>query len=165
MGGTKIPDSDPLVDLEEIEPPGSEVGSSRTRHCAELVRLLATEPGDLVEESIFKNRYSTALNFLTELADRRGLTDRLALRPSSLRGYVVMYRGQHTWVTLWKSCGQLPEQTRTGQVAALVRRIVGMTPSEAEVERVISIQCDIVGTKGTSFGQDVFTSRTQLRQD
>jgi hypothetical protein len=34
---------------------------------------------------------------------------------------------------------------------------------EAEVERLISIQRDIVGGKGTNSRQDIFTSRTQLR--
>jgi hypothetical protein len=48
--------------------------------------------------------------------------------------------------------------------ASLALRVVGMTPSEAEVERVISIQRDLVGTHGTRFSQDVFRSRTQLRQ-
>jgi hypothetical protein len=48
--------------------------------------------------------------------------------------------------------------------AALAQRVVGMTPSEAEIEHVISIPQDLVGTHGTRFGQDVFRSRTQLCQ-
>jgi hypothetical protein len=49
--------------------------------------------------------------------------------------------------------------------AALAQRVVGMIPSEAKVERVISVQRDLVGTQGTRFSQDVFRSRTQLRQN
>jgi hypothetical protein len=49
-------------------------------------------------------------------------------------------------------------------LAALAQRAVGMTPSEVEVERMISIQRDLVGTHGTRFGQGVFRSRTQFRQ-
>jgi hypothetical protein len=49
--------------------------------------------------------------------------------------------------------------------AALAQQLVGMIPSEVEVGRVISIQRDLVGTHRTRFGQDVFRSRPQLRQD
>jgi hypothetical protein len=48
--------------------------------------------------------------------------------------------------------------------SALAQQVVGMTPSEAEVKGVISIQRDLIGTHGTSFGQNVFRSRTQLHQ-
>jgi hypothetical protein len=48
--------------------------------------------------------------------------------------------------------------------AKLACRLVGITPSESEVERTISTQRNIMGMKGTQFGQQVFTARTQIRQ-
>jgi hypothetical protein len=46
--------------------------------------------------------------------------------------------------------------------AAFPQRVVGMTPSEVEVERVISIQRNLMGIHGSRFGHDVFRSQTQF---
>jgi hypothetical protein len=43
-------------------------------------------------------------------------------------------------------------------------RIVSLTVSEAEIERVISMQWDILGSKANRTSEKMLTARTQLRQ-
>jgi hypothetical protein len=47
---------------------------------------------------------------------------------------------------------------------ALVRRLIGIIPSESGAKRTISTQCSIMGMKGTRFGQRPLTARRQTRQ-
>jgi hypothetical protein len=161
-----IPQGSLLSDDEEYEPPIHELGGSRTRYCAELSQLLTKDPQDLLEEQIFQNRDLTAERFLNDLTEKLGLSDTVDVK-----------RRMFEWITgetisWFLHIGDPPElmwafagtDERWTTFAALAQRIVGMTPSEAEVERIISIQRDLVGTHGTRFGQGVFQSRTQLRQ-
>jgi hypothetical protein len=75
-------------DEEEIEPPISELATSRTRHCPELARLLRTDAHDLMEEQIFQNRYLTVETFLNELAERLGLSEAVDINVSCSTGYL-----------------------------------------------------------------------------
>jgi hypothetical protein len=155
-----------VSDEEEIDPLISGPATSRTQYRRELARLLEKDAFDLVDERIFQNCYLTTENFLNELAEKLELLGTVDVKVKLfnwISGHEV------SWYT---HIGDPPEimwaiaatDERWTTFATLAQRVVGITPSEAEVERVISIQRDLVGTHGTRFSQDVFRSRTQLRQ-
>jgi hypothetical protein len=62
---------------------------------------------------------------------------------------------------MWKTIATTDEWMGFAEVAL---RLVSLAVSEAEVERVISVQRDIIGTKGGRTRETTLTTRTQPRQ-
>jgi hypothetical protein len=67
-------------DEEEIEPPISELSTSRTWHYPEVARLLGRDIHDPQEGQIFQNRYLVAETFLDELTKSLGSSETIDVK-------------------------------------------------------------------------------------
>jgi hypothetical protein len=161
-----VPPGIPAHDDAEIVSPISELATSRIRYCTELARLLKRDWHDLMEEQIFQNDYLTAKTFLNELTESLGLSETIDVKRQLFEW--ISRDGVFCMLDMADSPGIMciiaGTDERWTEFATLVQRVVGTIPSDGEVERVISIQRDFIGTQGTGFNQEVFRNRTQLHQ-
>jgi hypothetical protein len=127
-------------DGKEFEPLIAEPAASRTRYCAELVRVLKKDRYSRTVLSLQRRFFPI---WLSDWDHRKSLTRNV----SYSNGYLEkVYHGCCMWEILLKSCGQSLERMSGEQGLHPCQQVVGLTPSEAEAERVISIQRDLVGT-------------------
>jgi hypothetical protein len=153
-GEIEVPRGDHGQYDEEFEPPIAELAASRARYCAELAKLLTKDIHDLIEGQVFQNRYLTAETFLSDLTERFGLSQIINVKRQlfawiSGEGVSWMLHMGDPPEIMWAIAGT---DERWTEFAALAQRVVGMTPSEVEGERMISIQWDLMGTHRARFG-------------
>jgi hypothetical protein len=155
----EVQDPDHVPDYGPIYREESAPGSYK-----EELEFLRQATRSNLDRPVFKDLLVTASHFLCDFASRFEFADEMDVPDLLLR-----------WLTQrvpWDDFLEQSPEIMWGLVVAegwenfaeLARRLVGIIPSESEVERTISIQRSIMGMKGTQFGQQVFTARTQIHQ-
>jgi hypothetical protein len=132
----------------------------------ELRKLKELSREQLGSETVFKDMATTASRYLRDFASQFEFSE----KDRVVRDCLVQWLRKDVPLCtdflnqspedLWS----LVEAEGWTDFAELARRLVGITPSESEVERTISTQRSIMGMRGTQFGQHVFTARTQIHQ-
>jgi hypothetical protein len=136
-----------------------ESGEAWTRESAEAF-------AEVARTAACSNRFLRAIAFMNQLAGKvRGMYD----IPTTMRRWMCRPKGEMIFLDI--SSWMPPEETWSfaaqddswKMFALLALRIVAAAPSEAEVERVMSRQREIVGGHARRMGHDILRARTVAR--
>jgi hypothetical protein len=154
----------------EIEPANADeavLTESESNSVQDVETMLRAFPTfqEATQGGVFQNLYNVAEAFLVRQAAileldidvRQKLREWVLSRDPPIPNEFLTHDPDEIWRRIAMTDAWRP-------FAVLALRIVSLAVSEAEVERTISVQRDILGTKGNRTNEGMLAARTRLRQ-